>query len=152
VRPLLKSFVGCRVAWEVAELCLKFGFNVHRGLIVRGHTVSLYGSEKMRADAVRMAVSILQGWVIVLCGRQVVDENRGAEILKGMKKNAVQEDLKAPVHESARCLGGRRIRCVSFALGFVVDQTPVAAVGLIADDVFEASEHGSEQKFEAQEG
>ena len=52
--------------WEVAELCLKFGMNVHRGLIVRGHTVSLDGSEKMRADAVRMAVSILQGWLIVL--------------------------------------------------------------------------------------
>ena len=39
---------------------------------------------------------------------------------------------------------------MSFALGFVVDQIPVAAVGLIAGDIFE--EHGSQQKFETQEG
>jgi hypothetical protein len=42
---------------------------------------------------------------------------------------------------------------VSFEFGFVVDQTPVATVGLIADDVFETiKKHKSEQNFEAQEG
>jgi hypothetical protein len=51
--PTSQSFVRCRVVdpGEVAELSLKFGLNVHGRLIVRGHTVSLDGPEKMRADA-----------------------------------------------------------------------------------------------------
>jgi hypothetical protein len=45
-------------AREVAELFLEFVLNVHRGLIVRGHIVSFDDPEKMRADAVRMAICI----------------------------------------------------------------------------------------------
>jgi len=96
VRPRLKSLKGYRVfdSGEVAELTLKFGLNIHRGLIVRGHTVILDSPEKKRADAVRMTVRILQGWVIVLCGRQVVAEYGGTKIMEGVNEHTVQEDLK----------------------------------------------------------
>jgi hypothetical protein len=99
-----------------------------------------------------VTVRILQIWVIILGGGQVVAKNCRAEILKRVQQDTVQEDLKASVHAFARCRGRRRIRSMNFALSVVVDQAPVATVRVVSDSVLKAGEHGFEVQFEAQEG
>jgi hypothetical protein len=130
VRPLLKrrEVVSMLKAWEFANLVLKVGLRVHGCEIVRWHIVILDSLKKMRTDAVRVTVGVLQGEVIVLFGVFVVAGDCWAEVLKGSHQQVMQKELRVLVHALAGGVGMSRVRGVGFACRVVVDQSPGSGV------------------------
>jgi hypothetical protein len=108
VRPLLKrrEVVSMLEAGELTDLALKVGLKVHGCEIVRWHTVILDSLKKMRTDAIRVTISVLQGEVIALFGVFIVAGDCWAEGLKGGHQQVVQKDLRVLVQALAGGLVG----------------------------------------------
>jgi hypothetical protein len=106
--------------------------------------------KKMRTDAVRVTVGVLQGEVIVLFGVFVVAGDCWGEVLKGSHQQVVQKELRVFVHALAGGFGRSRVRGVGFACRVVVDQTPGSGVRSRVDSQIEAGHHLFGRFLEAQ--
>jgi hypothetical protein len=113
--------------------------------------VALDGLKKGRTDAVRVAVVVLQSVVVIRAGLKIVRDNRRAVIRKNAQKNSVQEELGLTMYAPAWCGGRRGVRLVGLPRGGVIEESPFAAVIVVADDKVKGCEHGQEKAFELQE-
>jgi hypothetical protein len=114
--------------------------------------VALDGLKKGRTDAVRVAVVVLQSVVVICAGLKIVRDNRRAVIRKNAQEDPVQEELGLTMYAPAWCGGRRGVRLVGLPRGGVIDESPFAAVVVVADDKVEGCEHGQEKSLELQEG
>ena len=94
--------------------------------------------EKGCTNAVGVAVAVLQSLVFILAGLEIVRDDCGAMIGEDGQEDPVQKVLGVAMHALAWRRGWKGGRLVGLARGGVVDERPVAAVILVADDKVEA--------------
>ena len=96
--------------------------------------MALDGLKKGRTDAVRVAIVVLQSVVVIRAGLKIVRDNRRAVVRKNDQKNSVQEELGLTMYAPAWCGGRRGVRLVGLPRSGVIDESPFAAVVVVADD------------------
>ena len=150
--PLIAAAISGASADEGLELFLEGLLDIHGRLIVSGHVVVMESFEKFRPNAVWITVIILEGWLVVFCGRCMSCSHRRTKVLKGIEKQAVKEDLIRPVQAPARCCRRRwTVRVIPLHFR-VKSHAPGAVEGVVADRTCEARKHGVERCQSAQEG
>ena len=154
VSPLLKLSEGGdgNDAGKPVQKSLKLDLHSPRRLVVSRHTVALNCLEKGCTNAVRMTIVVLQGLVVILTGLEIVGDNCGAMIRENVQDHPEQEEVGVAMHAPAWRRVWRGVRLMSVVCGGVVDERPVAAVILVANDKVEGGEHGREKSLELQEG
>jgi hypothetical protein len=113
--------------------------------------VALDGLKKGRTDAVRVAIVVLQSIVVIRAGLKIVRDNRRGVVRKNAQEDPVEEELGLTMYAPAWCGGRRGVRLVGLPRGGVIDESPFAAVDVVADDKVEGCEHGQEKSLELQE-
>ena len=129
-------------AGKTVQLSLKLCLLIHRRFVVSVDTVSLNHLEKGDTNTIRLSVVVL---VIIPAGLDVVADNSGTMIGESAHEQPVQEKLRMTMNPSTWSGRWRGVRLVSFARGSIVDERPVSAVVIVADDKVDGREQGREK-------